>query len=434
MLSIEPGTQTLRQGKGKQQKVYPLRSYAGLQKFLKSQPGRLQLSSTSKPFVVSYYSHRKVSQANETNMCVNNGLNYSLYDSKKIRWTEELLGHCDVREKCTLKLLAAPYRGLQYTVNNTIHTSNEVIASQAECPETLTMHEFYAFGNLRSGHRLQWRNLARELITRVLNFRCYETHALLTQAAWQVGPFSKGEVCRESHVDLEEEEFAKSLLSALDDAVGTIEGNWQGAAAQRTFVAIATRLLSLSTRDVVRAGCCRFLQRARAISLRWTRELGQKLHGGLKEEELKILNGRTLEVALTCHGTFDVDPHHLPDVLQSGEGVAIVTECSIIVHDRCPVVTDDLPAMIKTLLRRHWRLSYILEPLMRKRILKARNGLDSTIGRLWTGYVPGSPWAALKTPRERWLVTETSSGSGLSPMLVHYNLLNGSLLVNGSPL
>jgi len=184
MLSVDPGAQALRRGKGKQQGVYALHSYVGLHKFVKSQAGRLQLTSTTKPFVISQYRHQNISQANETNVCVNNGLNYSLYDSKKLRWTEELLDCCDVREKCTLKLPPGPYRGLQYAVNNTIHTSNEVIASQAKCPEALTMHEYYAFGALRSGHRLQWRNIARELTTRILNVNCYETHALFTQAAW----------------------------------------------------------------------------------------------------------------------------------------------------------------------------------------------------------------------------------------------------------
>ena len=208
MFSVEPDAQTPRRGKGKQQAVYTLRSYAGLQKFLKSQAGRLQLSSVTKPFVISHYRNQKISQANETNVCVNNGFNYAVYDSKKMRWTEELLDCCDVREQCTLKLPAAgPYKALQCAVENTIHTSNEVIASQAECSEVLTMHEFYAFGTLRSGHRLQWRNIARELTARVLNFSCHETHALLTMAAWQAGPFSKGGVCRESHADLEEKEF-----------------------------------------------------------------------------------------------------------------------------------------------------------------------------------------------------------------------------------
>jgi len=434
MLSVDPGAQTPRRGRSKQQGVYALRSYVGLHKFVKSQAGRLQLTSTTKPFVISHYRHQKISQANETNVCVNNGLSYSLYDSKKSRWTEELLDCCDVREKCTFKLPPGPYRGLQYALNNTIHTSNEVIASQAKCPEVLTMHEYYAFGTLRSGHRLQWRNIARELTARILNFNCHETHALLTQAVWQVGPFSKGEVSRESHADLEEEEFGRSLLLALNDAVGTIEGNWQGATAARTFVALAARLLSLSTCNAVQESCYRFLRRARVISLRWSRELGQKLQGGQKEEELKLLNARTLEMALTCHGTFDVDPRHVPHLLESDEDIAVVTECSIIVHDRCPVVIDDLPAPIKTLLRRHWRLSYILEPLLRKRILGVCNGLDRTTGRLWAGFVPGSPWTTLEIPSERWLVTEISNEGGPSSILVRYNLLEGSLLVNGSPL
>ena len=44
----------------------------------------------------------------------------------------------------------------------------------------------------------------------------------------------------------------------------------------------------------------------------------------------------------------------------------------------------------------------------------------------------GSPWIALEAPSERWLVTETSGDDGHSSALVHYNLLDGSLIVNGS--
>lgn len=68
---------------------------------------------------------------------------------------KELLNCCDVCEKCTLKLSADLYRGLQYAVNNTIHIFNEVIVSQAECSETLTMHVFYTFETLQLSHQLQ---------------------------------------------------------------------------------------------------------------------------------------------------------------------------------------------------------------------------------------------------------------------------------------
>jgi len=252
------------------------------------------------------------------------------------------------------------------------------------------MHEFYAFGTLRSGHRLQWRNIARELTARILNFNCYEIYALIVQAAWQVGPSCKRQVCQESHADLDEIKFGRSLLLALDDALETIEGNWQGVSAARTFIALATRLLSLSPCEGVREGCFRFLRRARAISLRWTREVGRKLQEVQKEEELRDLNARTLEMALTCHGTFDVDSHHLRDLLERDEDIAVVTECSIIIHDRCPMMLEDRPALISSLVHRYRRLSCVLEPLLRQRILEARNGLDRTIGRLWARYVSGS--------------------------------------------
>lgn len=244
----------------KPKKLYTLHHSNGLRLFVTTALDlRLQLASIDKPFVDSHWSNKVVSETTEAQICVPHGCRYELHDSVKDKWTEDLLDRCDVREKCTLKLPVGQYKGLRYAVENTTHTSNEVISAQAECPKALRMHEFYAFGTLRSGHRLQWRNIAPELIARVLNFRCYETHALVVQAAWQVGPVGVGGVCRESHADLEEEDYGISLLSALEDALGTIEGNWQGATAARTFIALAIRLMSLSTCDAVRDGCSSFL-------------------------------------------------------------------------------------------------------------------------------------------------------------------------------
>ncbi|MCJ1392993.1 hypothetical protein MMC18_005865 [Xylographa bjoerkii] len=408
--------------------------YDGLRRYVRTQAGRLGLRSENKPFVSSHYRFKKVYLASETSICVNNGLDYALYDSRKSKWTEELLGCIDVREQCTLKLQKGPYTELQYAVTNTTHTSNDVIAQQSECPEALTLHEFYAFGTLRSGHRLQWRNIARELVAHDLNFNRDETYTLVTQMAWQAGPSGTGRVCRESHVDLEEDKYGNSLLSVLDKATGAIEGNWQGASAARTFVTVASRLLSLSLSDLVRDACCQFLRRVRAISLSWMRELSQTLQRVQKEDELKVLNVRLLEMALTCHATFDVDVAHLPKLLLLDEDIAVVTECSIIVHDRCPVEVGGLPAPIRASLRRYWRLSYLLEPRLRQRILEAREGLDNTIQRLWTGYETGTLWVTLNAPSERWLVTKTSSERGHASMHVHYNVLDGSLLVNGAPL
>lgn len=414
--------------------MIPFHNYADLRKYNSSRVGRVQLASRTKPFISSHYRSVLVSQASKQKVCVNNGLNFDFHDSYSMKWTNMLLGFCDVSKKCTLNLPAGPYERLQFVVDGTSHTSNEVIARQAECPAALTMHEYYAFGTLRSGFRLQWRNIARELLTGVLNFNCREVNILVTQAAWQCGPIS-GEVYRESHVDLAEEAFGSSLLSVLNSAVHAIESNWQNVTAARILVALTTRLLSLCTSDEIRDGCCLFLRRARVMLLRWSRELGEKLQRGQeKGDELKNLNRRTLEMALTCYGTFDVDLPHLPYLISSDGDIADVTECSVIIQSRCPAVTDDLPSSIKMLLRRHRRLACLFEPSLRKKVTDSRHGLDSTVSRCWVGYKPGSPWTALKAPSERWLMTETAKQNGLSSMTIHFNLLDGTLLVNGSPL
>ena len=244
-----------------------------------------------------------------------------------------------------------PYKKkLQFALTSTTHTANHTVSCQAECPKTPTVHKFYAFRNLRSGHRLQWRNIAHELLSRVLSFSCHETHALIIQAAWQVGPFSQDKVYREFHVDFKEKRFGMSLLLALKDATGTIEGNWQGATAVHTFITLASRLLSLSTCDMVRTGCYQFLRRARVIPLRWTRELEQILQKQ-KGKELEFTNLRLHEMALTCHGTFNVDIDHLSELLHSDEDIAIAIKCAIVVHDRCPANKVNISKPLKLLLR-----------------------------------------------------------------------------------
>lgn len=41
-------------------------------------------------------------------------------------------------------------------------------------------------------------------------------------------------------------------------------------------------------------------------------------------------------MALLCYSTFDVDQMHVSVLLKTDEDVAVIIECSIITHDRCP--------------------------------------------------------------------------------------------------
>lgn len=414
--------------------IYPLRNFDGLRGFVRTKTSRLQLASESKSFVVAHYRSKKISQATRENVCVQNGLHYSIYDTQSKQWTTNLLDRCNVSQVCTFRLPSPGfYNTLQYALNGTTHTSNEALANQADCPRDLNLHEFYAFVTLRSGYRLQWRNIARELTARILNFSHEETYMLIIQASWQAGCRGAKSV-RDSHVDLIEEEFGLSLLTALDIALQAVKSNWQGATALRTFVVLAARLLSLSPHIKVHEHCYLFLKAARLVSLQWTRELVQLLHNRQDEEELKMLNMRALEMSLICHSTYDDDPEHFSELLQSNENVAIIIECCIIIHDHCPAITDHLAGNVKALLRRFERSSHMLEVVLRPKVLQYQGGIDLAIQRVWAGYRPGCSWTPEFEPNERLLTSQTSADGGFSSMCVQYNVLDGSLLVNGSSL
>lgn len=413
---------------------YLLKDYTGLIGYVRGQMGRLQLASQTKSFMVAHYRAKPISQATVANICVNNGLTHSLYDSKSKVWTHGLLDRCNVEKVCTLQLPPGTYESLQWALSDTTHTSNETLARQSECPRGLDLHQFYSFGVLRSGCSLQWRNIARELVARILNFNHEEVYMLVIQAAWQAGPAST-KPCRKSHTDLEEEEFGITLALGLEDALNTVEGNWQGAGAVKLLSTIATRLLSVSPHSAVHNRCYQFLRRARTVATAWLREVGQLMHDGHQaEEELTTLNLRALELALLCHATYHVGQNHIPELLRSSEDVAVIIECCIVIRDRCPAETGNLPGHLKSMLRRSENLAHTVEQELSLLILKDREGIDNTIRRVWAGYQSGSTWSKLKEPNERWVTTKMSSESGASSMTVHYNILDGTLLVDGSKL
>ncbi|OJA12486.1 hypothetical protein AZE42_08794, partial [Rhizopogon vesiculosus] len=94
------------------------------------------------------------------------------------------------------------------------------MANQADCHRDMTIHEFIAFGILRSGPQLQWMNVLRELRARTLNFRRDEVHLLLSQAVSQIGPFSsKDELLW--HEDLNSALFATTLFGELESLMAS---------------------------------------------------------------------------------------------------------------------------------------------------------------------------------------------------------------------
>jgi len=161
------------------------------------------------------------------------------------------------------------------------------------------------------------------------------------------------------------------------------------------------------------------------------REIAQKLQDAVNDDEIPELQRRACEIAATCRATFDVDPGtHLDALLFSSDDVAILVECAIIIHDNTPPHLGHEFSDFQKLLHRDRRLSHFLELAVSKLIRANRDGLDTAIGSVWSGYRPGgNGWTSLLWANSQWLVSLTASAQE-----VHYNLLDGELLVGGKPL
>ena len=162
------------------------------------------------------------------------GLSFRLFDSRQRLWVTESFSESSSANFCTPPFLySGPYASLSRFVSSTQHTPNDIIASQADCPDEINLHEFIAFSGLRSGPRLQWSNIARELASPFLSFNREEVHTLITRAAWQIGPLSNG--VREWHLDLGISSFGNVLLRELESVLTKIKANWQEDVTVRTI-------------------------------------------------------------------------------------------------------------------------------------------------------------------------------------------------------
>ena len=219
-----------------------LDTFSGLRHWaVRHKDHRITIGSTTKSFCDQTHYRKVQIPADESYVLVNNGLSFKLYDRKAESWAARPFLRSTIASLCTPPIpVSSPYREIHSFVSGTHHTSNEVIAAQADCPTELSPHEYMAFSGLRSGPRLQWLNLARDLSSPSLSFRREEVHTLITQAAWQLGPLSDG--VREWHTDLGISSFGHTLLHEIDCLLGRIEANWLEEVTARTMGTLKSSL------------------------------------------------------------------------------------------------------------------------------------------------------------------------------------------------
>ncbi|KAJ7636917.1 hypothetical protein FB45DRAFT_451702 [Roridomyces roridus] len=413
-----------------------LPDYNDLRSYGSRHSPRITLASHTKPFAVSHYREEHVSSATADNVCRPNALRYRLHDANRRCWAKESFpDNSRVHETCTPTLpSSSSYSPSDHTIASTLHTPNSVMASQDQAKASLNLHEHISFGGLRSGGRLQWLNIARELRLRILSFHHDEVHTLFTQAALQIGPISS-ESSPEWHVDLADPAFGKLLLDEIERLLLDVEDNWSNATTVQNAVLLLCRwLMSAHMHSQLVLRGVGLLREARRVTYDWLQILIPRLQDFTENVMIADFQTRICTIAAICRATYNVDPIHFHHVLANDDDVSRFIRCCIIIHDNSPTRDVDLTGPLRTVLLRDRRLSHSIEPLLKKYIQNSRIGLDSAIKAEWSGYELHGPWDFSSDQNQCWARTRTASVGGASPQIVDINIRDGRFLVDGKPL
>ncbi|KAG2087459.1 uncharacterized protein F5147DRAFT_588110 [Suillus discolor] len=393
----------------------------------------ITLASETQSFLSSQ-SRLKSLPCTESDIRVKNGLRFRLYHATRGVWMSNLFRNTDISDLCMYKLPPGPYHGLQNYLSGTEHTSNEVLANQASCPAELTLHEFIAFGNLRSGRLLQWFNILREIRARTLAFRDPEVHFLLLQASREVGELS-GDGYRVWHDELRVSDFGHALIDELQSLKVAVEANWLEWLTMATISTLASRLLSSAEDSGVIERLHNLLRVVRDSTFKLVQELSKALQDAADEKSRHEIRDHVRNMAAICRSTYDVGPDNISELLKSSHDLEILVYCAIILRDNTPLNIHNLSPASKLLLERDRRLSHFLEIHFRRHVESSDEGLDQAMIHLWPAYRRHARWTVLESPNSRWLRCETAPSSDVSRrQIIHLDILTACLLVDGKPL
>ena len=417
-----------------QQYADTLPEYSGLRSYFIEKSSRMILASKVKSFEKTHYSQRFPVTYDE--VYSNNALQYAMQDSLKRIWVKEQTKIPSLEYKCIQPLPDGPYSNLQFAVDSTNHAQNEILARQDICSPELSLHEFISFGSLRAdGEHTQWLNIQRELTASSLTFNTEAVTTLFLHAAFQVG--SSGEDARRtSHRVFDGPPFCEELLAKIRSNLDTVKANWKSDYSMMLLVKLTLRTLTLAPNSTVISLALDTLRRIRPITQQWMESILSLLHDATEEAEVQNLQHRLLKTAMLCKLTYDVDSHHVSQVLNSESDLSTWVIGCVMVQENIPGDAMSLPPYIRRMYLHDLNLTHALHKTTLDLIMSGTNlGLDQGIQKVWPGFqsVPNG-WTALFSPNERWLTTQTKVSSGYTSQNVQYNVLDGELLVDGRPL
>ena len=420
---------------------YTLQGYQGLNSYFTAftSTQRIGILSQTKPHEVTHRRLKAVDMVTRSDICVNNGLQYDYYDNRVGNFVDGFQIKDEILNLCTYQLPVLSKSVQQFICRPAAVPSgpspNTVIASQSSCPDRMSLDEYKALCAIPLGYRIQWQNILLQLSAPSVDFKMIETGLVVLQSIYQSGPSRESKILRAGHDIVNDDRFAHAVLESLDMSSKRVQENWESSQALSTFISLSTRLLTLTSASQIRDSCLSYLGSVRVITFGWVSLLRDKAHTATNNDHSMELLLRSLEIALICAGSFDVDERYLKETLASQDNASVFIKCSIIIQEGNYTLSKTSAPALHVLHRRWKLLSYRIYAILAEMVLEASSQfLDDAIAHFWPAYEAGDGWRMVQDQARCWLVSNTAPRGGSGQLQVHFNLLTGELLVNGLPL
>ena len=422
-----------------------LGDYSELKAYGNSKMGGVSLASTAKSWLKTHYKGVRFPVSIDK-VCVRNGLKLGYYDPISKCWPGRHSQTPSFAHHCRMKIpVNSPFSSLQLASDDAVESigpsSYAVVASQTKCPSGLNLHEFMAYQSLFSGKSRRWPLILIELGSSNLNFSTEAVTLLIAQLALQAGPAYNLDPLRTVHRVFRDKAFCKRLIEQIDQRLGAIYFNWRETNCMETLLTLILRLCSIASKHIA-VEASKLLEKARIATFRWIGLLREEIHRSTDASTDQQCSRYALWAALLCRRTFAmyaVDGSAGEAENLQPPALACFIECSITLQDNSVDDPAALPPLLRNILVRDLKMGYRMRVLLRRSIKASPESLEMAINTLWPQAGSGVSRSFCETkflepPHEWWVQSGTQATLQSHQQSIHFNLLEGHLLIDGKPL
>ncbi|KAH7323576.1 hypothetical protein BKA65DRAFT_511056 [Rhexocercosporidium sp. MPI-PUGE-AT-0058] len=419
-----------------------LKDYSKLQPYAVSTMDGVSLASTKKSFLQTHFKALKM-KVDLSDVLLPQGLDFAYYDSTSGVWLKDLDRPLTFQHLCGTHV---PQSLLTSIVESSIHprpnlngpSSYEIVASQTKCPADISIHEFMAYQRLRSGSTRRWLTMLVELGASNINFSTEDTMLIFNHLAVQAGPAQNdANDLRDAHVVFRDPSFCQRLTEQIDGRLRNIRTNWREMHCMEMLITLSLRLFDLGLGHHRQAAEL-LLKTARESTLQWISHLRDEVRTALEADAAERAARYGFWAALLCRRTFTIFTS-LSEM--NAENLSSFVQASVALQENLVVDLAKLPLNLKNMMVRDAKMAYRLRRLIQKSIKSNYDSLGAAINKIWSDPSNSlgrtySRWQFLSSPNHRWVMSVITSTANkfTVPQVVHYNFIEGHLLVDGKPL